>query len=60
MFPMISSMDEVVAVKQIVDEVKAELRSKNVVFNEQIKLGTMIETPAAVKIAENLRQIYLL
>ena len=54
MFPMISSMDEAVAVKQIVDEVKAEFRSKNIAFNESVKVGTMIETPAAVEIADAL------
>ena len=54
MFPMISSMDEVAEVKKILDEVKAELRDKNIVFNENIKIGAMIETPAAVEIADTL------
>jgi phosphotransferase system enzyme I (PtsI) len=54
MFPMISSMDEVEEVKKILDEVKAELRNKNIAFNETIKLGAMIETPEAVAIADSL------
>ena len=54
MFPMISSMDEVIATKQILDEVKAELRSKNIAFNESIKIGAMIETPEAAAIADAL------
>ncbi|MBO4703040.1 MAG: phosphoenolpyruvate--protein phosphotransferase [Lachnospiraceae bacterium] len=54
MFPMISSMDEVIATKQILDEVKAELRNKNITFNESIKIGAMIETPEAVEIAKAL------
>ena len=54
MFPMISSMDEVIATKQIIDEVKTELRSKNIAFNESIKIGAMIETPEAVEIADSL------
>ena len=54
MFPMISSMDEVADIKKILDEVKTELRDKNIAFNESIKLGSMIETPEAVKIADEL------
>ena len=54
MFPMISSMDEVEEVKKILEEVKAELKTKNIAFNEAIKLGAMIETPEAVVIADAL------
>jgi phosphotransferase system enzyme I (PtsI) len=54
MFPMISSMDEVAEVKKILDEVKAGLRDKNIAFNDSIKTGAMIETPAAVEISDTL------
>ena len=54
MFPMISSMVEVTEVKTILEEVKTELKSKNIVFNESLKIGAMIETPAAVEIADSL------
>ena len=54
MFPMISSMDEVAEIKKILGEVKAELREKNIAFNESIKAGAMIETPEAVEIADTL------
>ena len=54
MFPMISSMDEVAEVKKILDEVKAELRDKNIAFNDSIRIGAMIETPAAVEISDTL------
>ena len=54
MFPMISSMEEVTEIKKILDEVKAELKGKNIAFNDCIKLGAMIETPEAVEIADEL------
>ena len=54
MFPMISSMDEVAEVKKILEEVKAELKDKNIAFNNSLKVGAMIETPAAVEIADTL------
>jgi len=54
MFPMISSLEETLAVKKIVSEVKEEMRSRNVAFSEDVKLGIMIEIPAAAVISDIL------
>ncbi len=54
MFPMIISVDEVKRIKEIVEGVKAELDSLSVPYDKEIELGIMIETPAAVMIAEEL------
>ena len=54
MFPMIISVEEVRKIKEICDEVKAELRKENIPFNENIELGIMIETPAAALISDKL------
>ena len=54
MFPMIISVDEVKKIKVIVDEVKKSLKADNIAFDEDIELGIMIETPAAVMMAEEL------
>ncbi len=48
MFPMIISVDEVKQIKVILEEIKAELRETGIKFNEDIEIGIMIETPAAV------------
>ena len=48
MFPMIISVDEVKQIKVILEEIKAELREAGIKFNEDIEIGIMIETPAAV------------
>jgi phosphotransferase system enzyme I (PtsI) len=54
MFPMISGVAELRAVKTIVDDVKLELRTSGVAFDEQIKLGIMIEMPSAALTADLL------
>ena len=55
MFPMIISVDEVKKIKQIMEEVKEELREQGVPFKD-VEIGVMIETPAAVMISEQLAQ----
>ena len=54
MFPMIISVAEVKKIKDIVEEVKAELRAEGATFREDVELGIMIETPAAVMVSREL------
>lgn len=54
MFPMIISLDEVKTIKKIVEDVKAELDSQGLPYDQDIELGIMIETPAAVMISDLL------
>ncbi|WP_144126127.1 phosphoenolpyruvate--protein phosphotransferase [Dorea formicigenerans] len=54
MFPMIISVAEVKKIKEIVEEVKAELRTEGAAFREDVELGIMIETPAAVMVSREL------
>ena len=56
MFPMIISVDEVKRIKTIVAEVKEELDSCGIAYDKDIELGIMIETPAAVMIADELAE----
>ena len=53
MFPMIISVAEVKKIKEIVEEVKNELRQADIPFGD-VELGIMVETPAAVMIADML------
>ncbi len=53
MFPMIISVDEIIQIKKICDEIKAELTSGGIDFGD-VELGVMIETPAAVMISDML------
>ena len=53
MYPMITSLWEVRKIKEIVEEVKAELDEQGIAYGEP-KQGIMIETPAAVMVSEDL------
>jgi phosphoenolpyruvate-protein phosphotransferase (PTS system enzyme I) len=54
LFPMVSGMDEVKKAKAVLRECMEELRSEKVDFNEEIKIGIMIEVPATTMIADLL------
>ena len=56
MFPMIISVDEVKKIKKIVEEVKESLDADGLSYDKNIELGIMIETPAAVIIADELAE----
>ncbi|MFP3912520.1 MAG: phosphoenolpyruvate--protein phosphotransferase [Desulfobacteraceae bacterium] len=56
MFPMISGLQEIIAAKQILGEVKQELEEKGIEYDREIKIGIMIEVPSAVIMAEVLAQ----
>ena len=52
MIPMVTCLDELRAVKDMVAEIKEELKAEGVAYNEDIKVGIMIETPAASLMAD--------
>lgn len=54
MFPMITTVEEVVRAKAYLEKVKQELKAEKVFFDENIKVGVMIETPAAVMLSGEL------
>ena len=54
LIPMITEIEEIQEVKFILSEVKDELRSKRIKFDENIPLGVMIEVPAAAAISDKL------
>jgi phosphotransferase system, enzyme I, PtsP len=54
LLPMISSMDEVRACKEVIAEAKAALAGEGLEFAENLPLGVMIEVPAAVRLIPRL------
>jgi len=52
MFPMISTIDELRSAKSILEECKKELDKQNMNYNKEIKVGMMIEIPAAAIMAD--------
>ncbi|WP_379133371.1 phosphoenolpyruvate--protein phosphotransferase [Paenibacillus sp. sgz500958] len=56
MFPMISSVEEVLEAKAVLGEVKEELEMSGVPYNRNIAVGIMIEVPGAVLISDYLAE----
>ena len=54
MVPLVTNLDEIRQVKALVKECMAELDERGVSYNKDIEVGTMIETPAASLIADDL------
>ena len=54
MFPMIISVKEVLKIKEIIAEVKEELKKEGIPYKDDVELGIMIETPAAVMVSREL------
>ena len=52
MLPMISSIEELRKSKEIIEEVKQELKTKNIKFNENIEVGIMVEIPSSAIMAD--------
>lgn len=56
MYPMITSVEEVGQIQQIVCEVKQELKEAGIPYKD-VEEGVMIETPAAVMISDDLAKM---
>lgn len=54
MFPMISSLEELLQAKEVVKEVLAELDSEGVTYAKDVEIGMMIEVPSAAVISDVL------
>ncbi len=57
MIPLVTCVEEVRAVKALVEECKHELADEGRKFNENIEVGIMVETPAASLIADKLAEV---
>jgi phosphotransferase system enzyme I (PtsI) len=56
MYPMISGVGEVVQANELLQEVMDELKKEGQPFDENIKIGAMIEIPSAALTAEMIAQ----
>lgn len=52
MFPMVGSMEDIRQAKEIVKEVKEQLKKEGTPFNEAVKIGIMIEIPSIAVVAD--------
>lgn len=54
LFPMIGGVEEIIEARRVVESIKSEFRSGCQAFNAQIRVGAMIETPAAAITARRI------
>lgn len=57
MLPLVCTEDEVIKAKSLLEECKAKLSAEGKEYKKDIKLGIMVETPAAVLVAERLAAV---
>ena len=57
LYPMVSSVEEIVEANSYLEKAKEELRSAQIPFEENIPVGAMIETPAAALIVDRILEI---
>ena len=56
--PMVSSLEEILKVKELLEEAKEELQRDGTPHDRQVELGVMVEVPAAVQLADRfLREV---
>lgn len=56
MLPMITSVEELRETRKMLAEAMTELRGRGLAFDENLPLGAMIETPAAVAVSDRLAE----
>jgi len=56
MFPMIATYEELIQAKEILNNIKNELKSENISFDKNLKIGMMIEIPSAALISDILAE----
>ena len=52
LFPMISHIDQIKAIRQTLEASKHELKSEGIAYSDEISIGIMIETPAAALLSD--------
>ncbi|WP_297134549.1 phosphoenolpyruvate--protein phosphotransferase [uncultured Eubacterium sp.] len=54
MVPLVTGVDELRAVKVILEDIKRQLDKDGIAYNKDVKVGVMMETPAACMMADAL------
>jgi phosphotransferase system enzyme I (PtsI) len=56
LIPMVSRMEEIQAVKEIIKQVKESLGKKGIPFDHDVQLGVMVEVPSIALMSEHVAQ----
>jgi phosphotransferase system enzyme I (PtsI) len=53
-FPMVASVDEIIKGREVVADVRAELQREGIELKQPVKVGVMLEVPAAILTLDNI------
>lgn len=56
LLPMVTVLEEIREIKKVLQEVKAKLTSTNIAFDNDIKIGVMVEVPSVALLAHHFAQ----
>lgn len=54
MFPMVSALDELLQVREIIERIRSNLAAEGKAYCEQVQIGIMVEVPSAAILANRL------
>ncbi len=57
LYPMVSSATEIIQANKILEDAKIALRKDQIPFNEEIEVGSMIETPASATCIDHILKV---
>jgi phosphoenolpyruvate-protein phosphotransferase (PTS system enzyme I) len=57
MFPMVSTIEEVMESKKIIEKVQSELKKEKKDFSKQIEIGIMVEIPSTALITDKFAEV---
>jgi phosphotransferase system enzyme I (PtsI) len=57
LIPMVSQLEEIVRVKDMVEDIKVELKEEGIAYDENIEIGAMVEIPSVPLMADYFSEI---
>ncbi|MBX2977407.1 MAG: phosphoenolpyruvate--protein phosphotransferase [Ignavibacteriaceae bacterium] len=57
MIPMVSTIDEIIVSRQLIEECKKELQSAKIQFDKHMQVGMMMEVPSAAVMAQDYAEL---
>jgi len=57
LIPMVSQLDEIIRVRDIIEEIKSELKKEGIAFDENIEMGAMVEIPSVPLMADFFSEV---
>lgn len=57
MFPMVTTFGDILRARELLSEAMSELKKEGIVYNENVRIGVMLEVPSALVMADKIAEI---